>query len=135
MSESVSVTPPPVLFVHGRVCSRSSADVNTLRALLFALKTVTSVCVCVCGSVSQVSYAFWFSCLSRQLLSQPCLGCIMKDPSPLSFLLRSDSAPRCSLRIHAAPRSITPRVCAFLPVCLSICGRHFPLSLSLYNCF
>lgn len=114
-----------------RVLSFISRCKHTASASVCIKDSNLCVCVCVWGSVSQVSYAFWFSCLSRQLLSQPCLGCIMKDPSPLSFLLRSDSAPRCSLRIHAAPRSITPRVCAFLPVCLSICGRHFPLSLSL----
>lgn len=39
-------------------------------------------------------FAFWFSCSNRQLFSQPCLGCLMKDPGRwLSRCVQTEQPP------------------------------------------
>lgn len=133
MSESVSVTPPPVLFVHGRVCSRSSADVNTLRALLFALKTVTSVCVCVCVRQCVTSQLCILVQLFKQAAPQSAVPGLHNE-GPQSIEFPAAFRQRATLQsAHTCCPSFHHAACLRLSSCLSfnLWPSFSPLSLSL----
>jgi len=83
---------------------------------LYMQAFVLSASIFVCAT--QADYAFWFSCVNRQLLHQSCSGCIMKDADPLSSLLCSDREGQHTAVIHN-PNSFTLSLSVFVLSSLS----------------
>lgn len=122
------------------VCVLERASMKTWKVNLY-MKAVHQVFLSLRVRDSQLVFAFWFSCLNRQLLSQPCLCCLMKDPGTLSFLLRSDRATNTLQSLCSVIFSLIALWCRNLiirPLCHLVFSLWFGLTLlnlrSVFDC-